>query len=369
MSVTERNHYIPQLYLRQFTNDNGLIHAYRILVSKEQVPAWKTAHIAAVGYQRHLYTQAIFGGQSDAIEAWLERDFESPAAPVLRRAASDERLTRDDYTILARFTAAQIVRTPAFLVRNLPRWRKQASAEIQKTVDKIPQFLRGEVQPNTTGLSLDDQTKAFLPFRIIKEPLADGKTVAVKLETAVGRGYWFFAMKHLLGNTWKRLAAHRWTILRSNPELPLFTSDDPVMLINFKSVDQFDFGGGWGSPGSEIILPISPTHALYTQIDRSVPQRGTLLSIEHNIIMRNLIARHAHRYIFAREQDSGVTVFRPRHVDADAFEREKHEWAKWQVEQSAIEREFSVASGRWHTQPERLGSGDGPIITILSVSS
>jgi len=35
-----------------------------------------------------------------------------------------------------------------------------------------------------------------------------------------------------------------------------------VILLNFYSPEKYDFGGGWGSVGTEIFMPLGPGHHL-----------------------------------------------------------------------------------------------------------
>ncbi len=118
MSITHDNHYVPRLYLKHFST-KGIIHMYRILVSRGEVPLWKRVHIGGVGYHINLYTRAVLGRESDEIEKWLNRDFETPAEEAIEKVINDRRLSPADWEILARFVASQIVRTPAFLIENL----------------------------------------------------------------------------------------------------------------------------------------------------------------------------------------------------------------------------------------------------------
>ena len=66
----------------------------------------------------------VAGRESDDIEKWLNREFETPAEEALRKVTSDRRLTPDDWKRLIRFLAAQDVRTPAHLIEDLQRWDK-----------------------------------------------------------------------------------------------------------------------------------------------------------------------------------------------------------------------------------------------------
>jgi hypothetical protein len=62
------------------------------------------------------------------------------------------------------------------------------------------------------------------------------------------------------------------------------------------------------------------------------------MEMEKGMIIRRLIAEHAHRYIFASAPDLFVEQVRPRTVNAEALEHEALEWEHWHTEQAAAER-------------------------------
>jgi len=336
--ITHDNHYVPRLYLKHFSSGDGYLYRYRILVPKETVPEWKRFHISGVGYQVHLYTRVLENNEdTDDIERWLNQDFEAPAEGALSRVVNDKRLSKDDYHVLSRFLAAQIVRTPAFLIENLPHWQRLSKKLLDDTMEEIRET---QTTAKETGKSPDLvplPNSAYLPLRVTKEPSEDGKSMIVKAETVVGRGTWIFSMRHLLTNTLRRLAEHRWTIISAEDDLPWFTTDDPVVRLNFRSTSNYDFNGGWASPGTEIMLPLSPKHLLYTQVGQKPPARGTTFSQGQASILRKLIAEHAHRYIFSPKVDSDMRKLRPREVNLAAVRNENEQWEKWHREQRAAE--------------------------------
>ena len=120
MSLTAKNHYVPCLYLKHFANQEGTLYRYSTLVSKPHIPVWKLVHVGGVGYQTHLYSRVVLGTETDEMERWFEREFDTPAAEPIRKAIEDERLTKTDWERLIRFVAAQIVRTPPSWQRSLP---------------------------------------------------------------------------------------------------------------------------------------------------------------------------------------------------------------------------------------------------------
>lgn len=135
------NHYTPCVYLRGFTGPGKRIFAYRTLVSRPEVPLWKESSTRGVGYLSHLYTRIAAGCETDEIESWLKREFEDPAAEPLEKATSGGRLTSKDWTCLVRFLAAQMVRTPAYFVENLPRWRADLPDLLNSTLQESVQRL------------------------------------------------------------------------------------------------------------------------------------------------------------------------------------------------------------------------------------
>jgi hypothetical protein len=276
-------------------------------------------------------------GATDEIEQWFDREYETPAAEVLRKVTSNGHLEPSDWSVLIRFLAAQDVRTPARLVEFLRRWYKSYPNFFQNTLQKSVQKLesmkaRGE-EIDTARFPLSE----YFPLRVTTELQPGAKFGAIKAETVVGRALWLFSIKHLLNKTVKVLQQHKWTIMTPPKGVEWFTSDDPVVRLNFHDVNKYDFGGGWGSKGTEIFMPISPKHLFYTQVGRRPPRRGTSFSPEQAEIIRRCMAEHAHRFIFASKPDQHIAALRARMVNADLMKNENAQWLKWHEEQAAAE--------------------------------
>jgi Protein of unknown function (DUF4238) len=337
MALASRNHFVPELYLKRFASSSGTLQMYRTLVSIHQVPLWKSVHVGGVGYHLHLYTRLALGQETDEVETWLNRDFETPAEAPLRKAAEGDRLTPTDWEILVRFVAAQIVRTPAFLAKNLPMWQERMPGILNNIMEELPRRL---TEIKESGVSHTFPYSDYIPLVVKKNLEPDGQAVRLRSEVVVGRGMWLFAMKHLLGDETNTLHLHRWTILHAPDGLEWFTSDDPVIRVNYSSNKGYDFEGGWNSDGSMILLPLSPRHILYTQVGHRPPPRGSVLSQDQARQIRGFIAEHAHRQIFSSHIDRQIPVMRPRVVNAEAMQREKEGWEKWPEQQDAAERKL-----------------------------
>jgi len=304
------------------------------------LPVWRQTSTRSVAYHEHLYTKIVASGESDEIERWLDSEFESPAEPAIRKVVAGRQLTPRDWKLLIRFFAAQDVRTPARLVENLKRWSTELPELIQNTLrQSIDRFAAMTAEERAAAsASVASETEA--PWRITIQRNATEPGGWAKAEAISGRGMWLWSMQHVLKKTVRALYEHRWTILEPPHGMNWFTTDDPVLKLNFVSESEYTFGGGWGNVGTDLILPLSPRHLLFTQVGKPVPARGTRLEAEKASLLRRMIAEHAHRYIFSSSPDPFVEQVRPRTVNPQAVRHEATEWQRWHAEQTAAERDL-----------------------------
>ncbi|HEX6822568.1 MAG TPA: DUF4238 domain-containing protein [Candidatus Sulfotelmatobacter sp.] len=339
-TLVHDSHYVPCFSLNSFADARGQVFTYRLLVSRSGVPEWKRSFPRAVAKYVHLYTRVAPGGvDSDEVEEWFNREFETPAAEPLAKATSGARLTPTDWRRLARFLAAQHVRTPASLVKHLERMRANLPSLMEKQLEPTVRDFEQAWRAGTPIVVPEAVEKEYLPLRVTTMKMDDG-TGGVKVDVLVGRSSWLFSMKTVLNGSANVLADHRWTILRPPEDLCWFTSDDPVVCLNYYGDAHYNFAGGWEKSGSEIFMPLGPKHLLYTKVGHPVLPRGSVLPRVTAETLRRCIAQHAYRYIFATSPEPDVPEMRPRRIDADLFRSENENWRKWHELQSAAEREF-----------------------------
>ncbi|AEF21715.1 DUF4238 domain-containing protein [Pseudomonas fulva] len=100
------NHYVPKLYLKQWSHE-ALIPTYRLLVPSEKAPLWKRQSLKGTAYHQHLYTYLVGQEETDEFERWLGSEFESPAEETIRRVVREERLEPEHWRRLVRFAGAK----------------------------------------------------------------------------------------------------------------------------------------------------------------------------------------------------------------------------------------------------------------------
>jgi hypothetical protein len=339
------NHFVPCVYLKGWTGTDSKVFTYRLLVSHNNVPLWRSYSPASIAYHSHLYTQTISGVERDDFEKWLGGEFEARAEEPLRKARSGTRLTRAELRRLVRFLAAQDVRTPAWFMQQATRLDEYLPRLMETT---LKESLRKAEEARTSGQaiaiqSLSPAEREGLPLQVIvnRNPEGGGE---IGVEMLRGRQLWLWSIKRHLTNNISALLQHHWTILRPAKGLSWFTSDNPVVRLNYKGPTNYDFLGGWGSPGTQIFLPLDPKHLLFTHIGERPRRHGDSMTREETVRIRRFIAEHAWRMVFAPLPDHEMPGLRPRSVDADEFQRERDEWARWHQQQTAAEQEFKITN-------------------------
>lgn len=337
------NHYVPQLYLKQWLV-NKKLHTYSVKVHHANCPLWKDYSPKQIAFFQHFYTYHVAGkGATDEFEQWLAAEFENSAKRAIELAVNDGQLYRSQWRNLIRFTAAQDVRTPsnlrAFIKHQSETLKPMMDSVLTTAVGQMEQAVsRGEI-PSELAQRAAPPARLNMPLNVSIEGTSNGDGL-LKVETAVGRRLWIETCRYLLSNTATRLLTHRWTILKAPSGVTWPTSDNPVMRLNFTDNDNYDFKGGWDRTNGNIIMPISPKHLLFTQVGTAPPMRGTILSFNEARQIRRMIIENADRYIFSIDEDD-IPNIRPREVDPVGLNAERELMKRWDEEQSKLESAFS----------------------------
>lgn len=342
MMLKIRNHYVPRLYLKRWAYADSKLWVYRVLASHSSVPLWRHTSVGAIGYHQNLYTRILGGSETDEFENWLEQGFETPAEEPLRKATADDRLTSGDWECIIRFLAAQDVRTPARLIEFMARQIEQMPGVTQ---DALQNAVRQLTEANRRGRNIEcspSDSAAGLPIRIATEIESGAEMGTIKVETVVGRSLWLWSLRRLLTQTYRVLRRHKWTIVRPPVHMHWVTSDNPVIKLNYYADGRYDFKGGWGSKGTEILMPLGPQHLLYTRVgERPRWLKGQTVPEPLALQLQTFVIENAYRYVYAAEADPAVGRIRPRVVNATQFVDEANQWKRWDEEQSTAERELS----------------------------
>jgi Protein of unknown function (DUF4238) len=336
--IKRNNHFVPQFYLRQWSEDGKQIWLYRILVSQERVPEWKLRSISGIAYHADLYTTMADGHEIDEFERWIEAEYETPAQDAINKVIRNKTLKSEDCNRLAMFLAAQDVRTPTNYLESAKRWEsnlpKIFDSTLKKAVRKLEQAHK-DGRPIQTTNNDPEFFKNVIKVKVNPDANPSKGIGSIRAEMIIGRDLWLESQRLLLSKTAKALLNHKWSIAEPAKGNEWFTCDHPVIRLNYYGDGSYDLKGGWGNKGANLIMPLSPRHLLFTQIGSEFPDRFTFPE-EITLKIQGFIAERALRFIYARNPIDKISLLRPRIVDHAAVKYEEEQWKKWHNIQSAI---------------------------------
>lgn len=232
---TKKQHFVPQLLLRQFADAKERLYAYDM--SKDR--SFPTT-VRDAGHQNHFLTIPALDGK-DGPGAYFEKLFQTYEHPAMEAILKIHAglstgilkvVGETERKALSRFIALQYLRTP---------------------------------EARTAALQSEELTKRILASTIAQ---ANGyntsdPAIASILESFSGTRPDDIARLHgellldpaLIEDVATKLAAYVWLLAVNRTTAPLYVADNPVSI--FRHVSQPGFGLGLLSRGAEVIVPLS----------------------------------------------------------------------------------------------------------------
>lgn len=328
------NHFIPQMYLKNWSEDRH-VYVYKKIVEHQKVPLWKKLSLKGIGYTQYLYVNTTNGQEDDFLEEWFDKLYESPAEKSLSKVISGKKLTQTDYANLIRFLALQDLRTPKKYIEQLAKLNND-------DFTKILEGVLSKLDEKTTHKDLEIKNESSfhesLPLKVSIEKLDDSMSVQAKI--LGGRAYWLWSIRRLLEKTAHNLHHHKWMILRPACGIDWLTGDNPVVKLNFFDEKNYNLGGGWGSKGTDIFMPLSPKHLLFTCVGEKRRPREKTMSREQTMLINKIIVENCHRYVISNAENDIVEKLHSRVICPKTVKHERIEWEKWHKEQQEAEENF-----------------------------
>ena len=288
MAVTERNHYLPQFYLKAFVSG----HAPKVFwVYDKKVKVFRSQTPINTGIQRNFYNlENPDGSIDDTIERVVFSPLESAAKPVIDRLlVPHARLTELDIEGLAGFLAFMATRVP----RSLRAAQEIGEAlavknarDLGENPDEIKRILKAlQEQGNIdTEFTIEETQKIFqradkdFKFTMNEKP---AMLMSLMMTEDV----------HL------QLLEMKWCLCRAPFNSHFICSDSPLVCFVLDSDGKAAFGGGYSLPSVEVTFPISPERCLYLNRKRTQQYRAVGQDFVKEINKRTAWA--AERFIVA----------------------------------------------------------------------
>lgn len=341
-----KNHFVPQLYLKNWAKDDRKIDIYKTLVPHKDTKTWVAKSPSAIAWQRHLYTQIVLGEENDDFEEWFGREFESPAEPIIKKVIMGSKLKPSDWKILIRFLASQDLRTPASLLGYLNIDNEKIFGDLlQKNLDETSKHMMSKnfYDQVMSDKSDTDEVLDELPLKLSFYHDKKNKKMRVNAKSYIGRKSWLFLVKGTLEKCLDKLLRQKWSIIQPAKGYNFLTSDNPVVKLKYYKDRSYKLvnAGIWEQPNTTIILPLSPSHAMITEIGSNVRFiKGTRLSTELTKELCGFIAENSHRHIFSKGIDPTIEDLKPRVVDEELFSREQEQLKNWHEMNKELETDY-----------------------------
>ena len=257
----KKQHFVPQCYLKHFANENGLFVLDKI--QKKVYPA-KVGDIAQGNYfydfPATFLSQDLQGKQKNQIIEDDLSDVELKFSIFLKKIIDcleeiKEKNLFDSFGVLdeeakinfSAFLMLQLVRTNTL--------RQQTRGMFQSLVDlkeKMDQALVNCNNPQEFSLPGPEDSTQTIDFNDLIKIGVEEDSIAQHLLVISDT-----LDKGANSKIAKILSSHIWLFGVNSTPIPLWTSDNPIVIKPYE-----DFGTGIASHGVQVIYPISPKHLL-----------------------------------------------------------------------------------------------------------
>jgi hypothetical protein len=280
-----RHHYVPQLVLKQFTDDSGRLH-YIDRTTCERRPPAKPRDI---GYFRDFYLLAD-EANPNIVEDLFAR-FEDDAAPTIHKVIDSKKTptTKEEWMPLLVFYAFQAARVPS---------TKQIIANpIQREREIIADMIRHNrryYRLNAPKIGVDPETVSYEEFLTMRD-----EDFIPPLTTEE-----FINFLQTIANAiMKSLSQRLWTVVHSpDPGQHFIVSDDPVTLYWTDGKYRFP-PPGWDLRNTDATIPVSSEVALIlTHDDYELPKDN----VRYHVARINSRTLAAAQHFIAAKQDSFI---------------------------------------------------------------
>lgn len=314
--LCKNNHYVPQFYLNNW-GDKNRIWKYQLLVPNDNYPLWVSSSIKHTASMEYLYVRVNESEEMDDFERMFGDLFESKVKASMDKVINADRLSVDDWNNLIDFVGAQIVRTPAFFQRVRPIVRNALESGLKEALEGL-KSLNEKPEVTSNPAKYDN----LFPLQFIDHGDAEEEGYSnIEVSVMEGKSTWLWVIQRLLlTGPLEVLHSHKWSIITTEEAIP--TSDDPVLCLGKDEDGKYNYNGAWLKKGTEIICPISPHKALYTQVGVKHECR-IHFDKEQSAFLKMLIVNHAFREVYSKYQIKEIVKIRPRIVDEKQFQYDK----------------------------------------------
>ena len=337
--VTRDNHYVPQFYLRRWSDDGTTVLDYSTVVHNDRQCNWRRTPIKGTAVWRDLYSQHDGAGINDAVERFFSDEIETAALSAFGRVMHPEEMSATDKESLVNFLIAQLFRTPRSMNRTAEILKSKFAQVAEEAVNSAVRSIEnGESEGTESHVGACLTSPRVFPDTPLKINI-DQEGGTVRVATTVGREQFLASIDHQYhGYVGATLRSYFWKIITVPDGISLPTSDNPVVLCHPEMPGKTGFSIGVGNPGTIVFLPLDERHALFTRAGASLNQ---IYSYEPNEVAANYLIQsvilNADYHVYAKSEIPNIFRIRHRRVDPEALNELRKNRSNWDAIQSGVD--------------------------------
>ncbi len=242
---TKKQHYIPQFYLKGFSQDGEHIHIYDKEKGEKGEMRYQTT--IQVAHENHFYTYRTKKGTKENLED-LFGQFESDASAIIEKVYKERKITPEEKEKLALFIAFLYTRVPTFKHKTQEMHSKMGEKLLRIRFKMTPKewlkkFYREKEGKEFTDAELDN----LIDFA------TNPKRSRIKFEYP--NEYWIKIMLKMAVEIAPAFYVMDWLFLFTDRPYAFITNDNPFLLIPPEDYDRF-WGVGLLTPKARKVIPL-----------------------------------------------------------------------------------------------------------------
>lgn len=327
---TINNHYVPQFYMKYWSNNNKHVYVYKTIVPNEYFPYWKIKSIKNTAVGKDIYT--FYDGQieNDDFEK-LTSEIESKSKIIMDNIIKKGKLDTIEIEYLIKFIILSKYRTPKafkviteFLVNHTEKLFNELTKKLLNYDNQILKNPKNKKKINTKKIvdnQFFDAKSAMIPLSI----KANTEDSLLDLEAAAGREAIINIIERLLteGIELETLKRQKWEIIKALPGIYFPTSDNPVVSLMVKD-ELIYLNEVFGLKDSIIFMPLTPNYIIITYIDNKIDVKRLNKSKQRQREIVKYICTNAYSEIYNISEYDKVRELQPRVVSEEIFKSIKN---------------------------------------------
>lgn len=264
------HHFVPQFYLRGFTEGNT------IWVYDRQASCSFNSQPKTVANENKMYTEEI--------EGWLANEIEGPAQPAIQKVRERRALSDEDRLALARYIFV--------LWKRVPEGRARFAAHLPEVAESV----KNELHESLSAAAATNPDLAHLA-ETRKEEVS---SIIERYQREKPAAIWQSSlMKESSAKVVDSTLSMNWCFLCSD-RLQFLTCDNPVFFFSHEGINQ---------PTSELTVPLSSSVALWAT---RRPIHGSTYVSALPVAVREInrrTATNATRFVYSMRTEPWILPF------------------------------------------------------------